>query len=235
MENANAGRDASFSLIVPFYADAFRLRESMPLMAEELAKGGALKEVLLCQNGRREQAALELPAGFRHLHREAPGIGEGYASGIAAARSEWCLLSASDLPFGFGDWAAAAPHLGEADLFIGSKLHPDSKLAGYGRLRLAGSRVFYLWRRLCFGAGTPRDSQGTILVRTELARELCAATRSRDFSFAVEFVYRAQRAGRRIREVPVTLRRAAEDSSVSFVGDGQKMFRRVWDLARERS
>lgn len=219
----SAGKGKKIALILPFHTDSGRLKNTQRAIEERLALDPlAFEEIILCQNNAlvpfNEKARRGPP--FRYLHTEKKGIGEGYALGIAAAKSDWVLLSASDLPFGFSDLEAMKADGMTADLYLGSKLHPLSEMGAYSFLRITCSWIFLIWRLIFLGKKTPKDSQGTILVGTDAARALLAQTRSRDFFFSVEFIYRAQKNGLTVREVPVKLNAGETESSVNLVRDG---------------
>ncbi len=224
-------RKNKVTLILPFHSDVDRLKNTLPAIERFLnSNPEPLGEIILSQNGHPpNNLQLELSPPFRLLQTAKNGIGEGYAQGIQAAQCEWVLLSASDLPFGFSDLNAIQSDGFSADLYIGSKLHPLSSLAGYGFLRISCSYLFYCWRLFFFGRLTPRDSQGTILVRADIARSLLQETKSRDFFFAVEFIFRAQSRGLIVKEVPVKFENLGKDSSVSIFRDGFLLFMKaVW-------
>jgi hypothetical protein len=226
----------SVTLVLPFHSDGSRLKNTVPFIQRALRSDSELlEEVILSRNGSCAGGfAMEVRAPFRLLQTDRPGIGEGYAQGILGARTHWVLLSASDLPFGLSELEAARKDGFSADLYIGSKLHPLSRVEGHGFLRLACSYLFYAWRRLLFGPSTPRDSQGTILVLTKTARALLAETKSRDFFFSVEFIFRAQAKGMTGKEVPVTLNGASADSSVRIFRDGFLLFAKTLLLRAAR-
>ena len=75
-------------------------------------------------------------------------------------------------------------------------------------------------RRALFGKG--RDALGVIGRETQLALEV---------AFDVELLYRAQRAGLLLREVPVRWNHS-EGSKIEFVRDSLRMLREVSALRR---
>ncbi len=232
-----------FSLVVPFHSDVGRLGETIRLIKCE-ASAWHVEETLLCHNGgplsdaaRRQIEELITP-GMSLLHTDSRGIGAGYRLGIENARAQRVVLSASDLPFHFSDIESllrVAPAGPMPRVAIGSKLHPQSDIGAYGIKRRAFSYAFFAYRRLLFGAGTPRDTQGTILIETELARQLLPRVTSDDFRFSLELVVQAIRAGVRPVEVPVKFVPNESDdvSSVSAVRDGWRMLRESWRLRSE--
>ena len=166
-----------FSLVLPFYRDLKTL--CLTLQSLEQREGGChFSEVLLCHNGpslsASEKASLEpfLTDKCRLHHTEQAGLGAGYKLGIEKSSSPYVVLSASDLPFGTTDVESFLALEEKPQLGIGSKAHPESRSHQRAISRKLASFGFYLARRVLLGKGTPKDSQGTILVETKLAKEL---------------------------------------------------------------
>lgn len=225
-----------FSLVVPFHRDVDRLARTLALAEEGLKRG--VNEILLCHNGPpldpAKWSALEaaLPSNARLCHTDSKGIGAGYRLGIGQAREPYVVLSASDLPFGFTD-VDAFRDLGETGVVaIGSKAHPRSDIADYTFQRRLASNAFYLVRRALLGRSTPRDSQGTVIAPTAVARSVTAAVQADDYFFSLEFLTLCLERGTRVIELPVTLDQENDESSVSLLRDSAVLFRKTWELRK---
>lgn len=167
---------------------------------------------------------------MRLLHTDARGIGAGYRLGIEHASADVCVLSASDLPFGFTDidaFMALTPRLA-----IGSKAHPGSVLTGWGAKRRAAGFAFYLLRRALLGRSTPHDSQGTIIIETVLAKQLLPSVAADDYFFSLEMVTLASENGIDPIEIPVTLESNTGNSSVHLLSDSWALAKKTWALRR---
>jgi hypothetical protein len=232
-----------FSLVIPFHSDVEKLGGTLTLLRKDATAHG-IREILLCHNGsvldpetRRSLEARAWP-GVQLLSTPTQGIGAGYKLGIAAAREEFVVLSASDLPFGFTDVDAfrayAREHGGPPAVAIGSKAHPHSRLsASYGVRRRLASRAFWLLRALVLGRETPKDSQGSILVRTELARALLPELAFDNYLCSLELVTLAQRRGHAVVELPIEIsHHEGGASSVSLLRDGTRMAIDLVQLSR---
>lgn len=224
-----------FSLVVPFHSDVDRLAVTLS-QADETRRHG-ISEVLYCHNGKpladdvsRELAA-KLPADARLLHTSVKGIGAGYRLGIESARDEFVVLSASDLPFGFSDVDAFVQGR-PLRVAIGSKAHVQSHIPGYPWSRRAATGLFYLFRRALLGSDTPRDSQGTIIAETALARQILRDVKADDYFFSLEFLTLCTRAGLTPMELPVTLARHEGTSSVRLWHDSIALAKQTWRLRR---
>lgn len=231
-----------FSLVLPFHSDYERLLATLPTIENQGIKFG-IAEVILAHNGRPlPPEGLRKVQDFcskkvRYVSTTDKGIGAGYKIGIQAATQPFVVLSASDLPFGFTDVESFMKASPDGKLFesfaIGSKAHPQSKIAGYGWDRKLASRGFHLVRKLILGRETPGDSQGSLILKTELAQGIAPSVRANDYFFSLELITRAQRRGIRVVELPVLLENHEGESSVSITRDGWQMFKRLWSLRKE--
>jgi len=219
-----------FTLVVPFHADADRLRRVFEAAAEAEARG--IGEILFCHNGPRFDPSIAsmLPPNGRLLHTDVKGIGAGYRIGIMEAKGAHVILSASDLPFGFSDLESYRV-AGLPPIAIGSKAHPRTELPGYSVLRRLMTTCFWLVRRTLLGP-TPKDSQGTILIETNLAKNIASDVQADDYFFAIELITLCGRAGAVAVEVPVRYEPVPGPSSVRIVHDSIEMIRKTWALRR---
>ena len=91
--------------------------------------------------------------------------------------------------------------MNEADVVIGSRLL-NSGLVERGLARTFTSRVFNLLRHLLLGVRV-EDSQCGLKAMNASAREILSSCKETGWFLDMEFLARAERAGMRIREVPV--------------------------------
>ncbi len=199
------------------------------LAAASEARDHGIHEILFCHNGPNPIPKLELPPNARLLHTDAKGIGAGYRLGIVEARQRFVVLSASDLPFGFTDIDAFVKQEG-LRLAIGSKAHPQTEMPGYSLLRRTATYVFWLVRRMILGRHTPKDSQGTIIIETGLAKQMVGRVLADDYFFSLELLTRCIRAGVAPVELPVRYEGGEGASAVHLVRDTIAMVKKTWQL-----
>jgi hypothetical protein len=113
-------------------------------------------------------------------------------------------------------------------MIIGSKAHPDSQIQ-VDTQRAIASRVYKLARQTVLGSRVG-DSQGSVFVRKDLAREIVPRVKARGFFYSTELVFFAERAGVRVVEVPVTLEKNERKSTVKPVKHGLTMFGQLVEL-----
>jgi dolichyl-phosphate beta-glucosyltransferase len=170
-------------------------------------------------------------AGLGHaLHR---GLVEALDGGGPLAE-RWVVMTAADLPFGFTDLDAALPAMARAGgprLIVGSKAHPESARDGADWRRAVVSQTYRGLRRVLAGMQTA-DSQGSLLLRLDLGRELVGRIQSRDFFFSTEVVFLAERMGETVLEVPVVREPQRRATTVRFLRDATAMFGQLAALTR---
>lgn len=230
----------AYTLVLPFHSDLTSIVSSTQRARSEGHANG-IREVILAHNGlelapeaRAKVEALVAPATdsepeIRFLHTDAKGIGAGYKLGIAAAREEFVILSADDLCFGWTD-VQAFERAGRPDFAIGSKAHRDSRVHGLAFLRRVSTLGFRLLRVAVLGVNTPGDSQGTLIIRSVLAKSLGAAVQSDHYLASLELATLQLEAGGNVVEVPIENQDEPHPSSVSVGRDGWRMFKELLEL-----
>lgn len=232
-----------YSLVLPFYWDLTSLPRSVERARREGHAHG-VGEVLLAHNGRplndEEHAKVEALVApkeadkpeVRLLDTTDKGIGAGYKLGIRHAREEFVVLSADDLPFAWTD-IASFEKAGRPDFAIGSKAHPGSRQPlGRGLSRHVGTFGFLMLRRLLLGWNTPKDSQGSLIIRTTIAQSLLPDLTYDHYLSSLELATLHLKRGGEVVEVPIQVDDIPHASSVSVVKDGMRMAMELVDLRR---
>jgi glycosyltransferase involved in cell wall biosynthesis len=197
------------SIVIPVYNEASIVREAAVDLCHRLDEIRWDYELILAENGSRDgtlrvlrELAVERPR-IRFLHEADPNYGRALKRGILEARGDIVICDEIDL-CDVGFYLRALPILEEgADLVIGSKA---MKGANDGRplVRRLATRTITVLLRITTGfRGT--DTHGLKAFRRERLVEVArACVVDRDL-FASEFVIRAQRMGRDVREIPIAL------------------------------
>jgi glycosyltransferase involved in cell wall biosynthesis len=204
------GRPPSLSVVVPVYNEAGILRGAAEELCRQLEARGWDYELILTENGSTDgtkeiltELAARLPR-LRALLGDEPNYGKALCRAILESRNEVVIcdeIDLCDLDF----YARALPLLEQGvQLVVGSKSMrgADDKRP---LLRRAATRAVNLLLRLATGfRGT--DTHGLkAFWREPLLPVVRACVVDRDL-FASELVIRAGRMGRRVQEIPITLR-----------------------------
>jgi dolichyl-phosphate beta-glucosyltransferase len=219
------------TIIVPAYNEAKRLGPTLDRILGWLDGRGITAEVLVVddgsQDGTAELVAARAASDPRLVALRYPGNrGKGFAVGFGVERSrgELVLFTDADLstPIEYFDKLERA--LQGADVAIASRALPESRIPKRQPFYREGmGRIFNLLVRSLVLGGIHDTQCGFKLFRGEIARDLFRRRRLDGFSFDVEILYLARRAGVRIVEVPVEWFND-EATRVDALRDSAKMF-----------
>jgi glycosyltransferase involved in cell wall biosynthesis len=206
----------AISVVIPVYNEAQILRGALTELSRKLDALGWDYELVLTENGSKDgtqallaQLATELPR-LCSLHSDEPDYGKALRRGILAARGATVICDEIDL-CDDDFYKRALPLLAQgADLVVGSKA---MRGAGDRRplLRRLATRVLTLLLRLATGfKGT--DTHGLKAFKRERLVDVVNACIIDKDLFASEFVIRAGRMGRDVREIPIRLEEKRQPS-----------------------
>ena len=201
----------SISVIVP----AFNEQQSVVKSLRELAHAlnGCKYEIILVDDGSTDdtlaQARLvESENSHVRIVNYLPNHGKGYALKQGVAHSTGALVAFldadSDLhPQQLLAFIDVLEHA-QADVVIGSKLHPDSKLV-YPMIRRLVSRGYFFMVHFLFGLPIHDTQTGIKLFRREVLEQVLPNVRIEGFAFDLELLVGAHLFGYKIVEAPVVL------------------------------
>ena len=221
------------SVIVPAYREGRRIYSNLNRLIGELDKLEVPYEVILVSDGNtdstvREALRVESPA-VRVFHYPM-NIGKGFALSCGVDQSVGALVTFIDADMeldpanirGFIDQMKAS----DCDAVIGSKRHPQSKVA-YPKLRRFQSALYQLLVRLLFNLNVRDTQTGLKLFRRAVLQEALPLLAIKKFAFDLELLVVARHLGyRKIVEAPIRLNYQFE-STVNL----QAAWRVIWDTA----
>src|SRR5438034_11474612 len=227
----------AFSAVIPAFNEASRIDETLRLALEYLCNASPESELILVNDGSTDATSpiarevLETAKIETRLLENFPNRGKGAAvrSGLLAALKPIALFFDADLSTPLEETPKVIEPIanGQIDIAFGSRAL-DRRLIGQHQpwLREQAGRVFNLLVRLATGLAFWDTQCGFKAFCLDTCRPILEAARIDGFAFDVELLYRAQREGFRIREVPVRWNHA-EGSKVSFFRDSLRMLREV--------
>lgn len=228
----------SFSLIVPAFDEADRIGQTLTEAANYLVANSPESEIIVVDDGSTDGTANVVRRAFACAgsigtrliqHESNRGKGAAVRAGLLAATRPIGLFSDAD----FSTPIEETPKLlepiarGEVDVAFGSRAL-NRKLIGNRQpwRREQGGRVFNLIVRLSTGLPFWDTQCGFKAFRLELFQPILADAHTDGFSFDVELLYLARKAGLRLREIPVRWNHC-EGSKVSFLRDSSRMLQEV--------
>jgi glycosyltransferase involved in cell wall biosynthesis len=197
------------SIVIPVYNEARIVRDAAAELCRRLDDLRWEYELILAENGSHDgtlQLLERLPATLprvRWLHEQKPNYGRALKRGIMEARGEVVICDEIDL-CDVDFYLRALPLLEQgADMVVGSKAMEGAN-DSRPWIRRVATRVINLLLRITTGfQGT--DTHGLKAFKRERLTDVArACVVDRDL-FASEFVIRAQRMGREVREIPIAL------------------------------
>jgi glycosyltransferase involved in cell wall biosynthesis len=226
-----------FSIVIPCFNEEARISETLRVTLEYLATNAPKSELIVVNDGSTDATAtiarkiLSETNIATHLLENFPNRGKGAAvrSGLLAAREPIGLFSDADLSTPLNETPRLIEPIanGDLDLAFGSRAL-DRTLIGVHQpwRREQGGRIFNLLVRLATGLPFWDTQCGFKAFRLDACRPILESARVNGFAFDVELLFLAQRAGLRVREIPVRWNHA-QGSKVDFLRDSVRMFREV--------
>lgn len=226
-----------FSIVIPCFNEEARISQTLRVTLDYLAANAPKNELIVVNDGSTDATGaiarkiLSETNIATRLLENFPNRGKGAAvrSGLLAAREPIGLFSDADLSTPLTETPKLIEPIanGEIDIAFGSR-GLDRSLIGVHQpwRREQGGRVFNLLVRVATDLPFWDTQCGFKAFRLDVCRSILEAARVDGFAFDVELLYLAQRAGLRIREIPVRWNHA-EGSKVSFFRDSLRMLREV--------
>jgi glycosyltransferase involved in cell wall biosynthesis len=202
------------SIIMPAFNEAVRIKESIEETAKTFNTFGCDWELLVIDDGSQdttyEAASMLVEKYFPRLivKRNPENLGKGasiklaldYLSGDYTVWLDADMdLHPNQLPTFF-----EIMRLTEADVVIGSKMHPDSQVR-YPLQRRVISMVYYVLIRLMFNLPCHDTQTGLKVFKTAVLRRIFPMMLVKKFAFDLEVLANAHHFSYRISEAPIVL------------------------------
>lgn len=228
-------------MVMPAYNEAERIYRNLLETADQLEKFTDSFRIIAVNDGSTDMTEQEIRRAAEADHRIGvisypDNRGKGYAvrRGMLASKARYTAFLDADLelpPYLLEDFLKKAEEE-QYDVVIGSKMHPDSQLE-YPLYRKIMSVGYYLFLRVLFGWKLKDTQTGIKLFRTDRIRPVLKTVKNGRFSFDIDLLARADRAGLKIAEMPVVVnysRNKAEHSKIRL----STIFEMIRDTIRIR-
>src|SRR5437762_5483169 len=231
-----------FTVVIPCFNEEARIGETLRVTLNYLTANAPDSELIVVNDGSTDGTAEITRNVFpgtkiaTRLLENFPNRGKGAAvrSGLLAAREPIGLFFDADLSTPVGETPKLIEPIanGEVDIAFGSRAL-DRSLIGVHQpwRREQGGRVFNLLVRVATGLPFWDTQCGFKAFQLDVCRPILEAAHVNGFALDVVLLFLAQRAGLRIREIPVRWNHA-EGSKVSFFRDSLRMLREVIALKK---
>ncbi|MFG1924823.1 polyprenol monophosphomannose synthase [Cryptosporangium sp. NPDC048952] len=198
-------------VVIPTYNEAENIRQ----IVTRLRRAVPEVEVLVADDGSPDGTGAivdEMAAAdprVHALHRTSKeGLGAAYLAGFA-----WAAEYGADVMVEMDADGSHDPDelprllnaLRDADVVIGSRKVPGGKIVNWPMSRVMISHIGNLYTRLALSIPVKDSTAGYRAYRSEVIAAMdIGAVASQGYCFQIDMVYRAWKAGYRVREVPVT-------------------------------
>ena len=197
---------------VTFVIPCLNEEESLGAVLEEISrsfsKSELAYEVIVADNGSTDGSTeIARGLGARIVAVPQRGYGAAIQGGLQAANGEFCVMGDADGSYPFSDSLGLIQGLRDgADIVMGNRFKGGIEPGAMPWLhRYLGNPVLSAIGRVLFGVPVGDFHCGLRAFRSQRIRDL--GLNSPGMEFASEMLVRAQKAGYRIEEVPVRLRR----------------------------
>jgi len=202
------------SIIMPAYNEAEHIENSIDITAETFQDFGCPWELIVVDDGSRDGTyTTALEAAKRYggkviVKKNSFNIGKGRAlkRAIHFVNGLYTVLLDADMDLHPLQVQTLFDimRLDDADVVIGSKMHPNS-VVNYSFQRLVISLGYYYFVKLLFGLPCHDTQTGLKLFKTKVLNDVFPRILVKKFAFDLEVLVNAYHLGYRITEAPVVL------------------------------
>ena len=149
----------------------------------------------------------------------------GLREGIKKAKYEYSMFYAIDLPFGFDVIEDSIREIKNADIIIGSKSHPSSRIKMNPKRKIFS----YLYNKLLniFFHLNIKDTQGSLIFKKSCTMKYIPRLDSSDAFLETQLIIYGKLSNLKIMEIPIELKQNRHKSKIRPFRDGTKMFLQV--------
>lgn len=235
MEYNNIYKNKNISVIVPFFNEK-RIEQNIEIIDKELKNYFQNYEIIVVSDGSTDKSyenALKHACEKIKIYHYEKNVGKGYALkyGFSKSKGEYISFIDGDLELSPGDIKnfLVLMEIYDADIVIGSKRHPFSKLhiPIYRRFVSFGYQLFI---RIFLNISCVRDSQvGLKLSKRKVLEAIFPKILCKKYAFDAEFLAVASHLGyKKILEAPVQIHR--ETNGKPFVQEIVKLMKMTWQM-----
>ena len=225
--------NVELSVVVPAYREGLRIYDNLRRLIGELDKLGVTYEVVVVSDGNTDLTVSEakrVGSPAVKVFHYPMNIGKGFALALGVDQSTGALVTYIDADMEL-DPANIKSFIelmrtSDCDAVVGSKRHPQSKVA-YPGFRRFQSALYQLLVHVLFKLDMRDTQTGLKLFRRRVLEEAVPLLAVKRFAFDLELLVVARELGyRKMREAPITLDYRFE-SSVNLLS----AWHVLWDTA----
>jgi len=201
------------SVIIPAHNEASRIISSLKETIDTFDEFGCPYEIIVMDDGSSDgtyEKVLELSHEHKNVFVKKNwknyGKGRAIKKGCRYASGDYIVFLDADMDLHPGQLQTFINimRLDEADVVIGSKVHPNS-IVNYPWHRKIVSRVYFFLVKILFGLPINDTQTGLKLFKAEVLKKVLPKILVKQFAYDLEILVNAHHLGYKITEAPVVL------------------------------
>ncbi len=221
-------RDKKLSVIVPVYKGERFIARSLENIKTEISKYFPNYEIIAVIDGMLDKSfdeARKVPDVRVVGYKKNRGKGYALRYGYKFVTGDYVTFIDSDMDINPRMLVNFLPYLSTAEVVIGSKRHPFSKL-NYPFLRRILSKGFQIYSNLILGTGLRDTQSGLKLIKREVLDVIMPSLLVKRYAFDAELCFLAKKHGFRIVEAPIYVNFKKNGSGINL----KQVFRIAIDI-----
>lgn len=197
----------TLSIIIPLYNKEKGISNTLNLIETKCSEMKISYEILIIEN---ESTDNSYDIANNHvknkdnisLFRSNKGLGNALKEGVAIAKNDYVAFIPADFTFGKSELEYFSRENSQlSEYIIGSRaLEGSFSESSFDRKIITVG--FNLLKKIILNLNI-KDSMGTFIIETNLAKRLCAESFADQFFITTELIFRAMKEGIQIKEIPI--------------------------------
>ena len=197
----------TLSIIIPLYNKEKGISNTLNLIETKCSEIKISYEILIIENESTDNS-FDIANNYVKnknnisLFRSNKGLGNALKEGVAIAKNDYVAFIPADFTFGKSELEYFSRENSQlSEYIIGSRALEDSfSESSFDRKIITVG--FNLLKKIILNLNI-KDSMGTFIIETNLAKRLCAESFADQFFITTELIFRAMKEGIQIKEIPI--------------------------------
>ena len=197
----------TLSIIIPLYNKEKGISNTLNLIETKCSEMKISYEILIIENESTD-SSFDIANNYVKnkdnisLFRSNKGLGNALKEGVAIAKNDYVAFIPADFTFGKSELEYFSRENSQlSEYIIGSRALEDSfSESSFDRKIITVG--FNLLKKIILNLNI-KDSMGTFIIETNLAKRLCAESFADQFFITTELIFRAMKEGIQIKEIPI--------------------------------
>ena len=197
----------TLSIIVPLYNKEKGISNTLNLIETKCSEMKISYEILIIENESTDNS-FDIANNYVKnknnisLFRSNKGLGNALKEGVAIAKNDYVAFIPADFTFGKSELEYFSRENSQlSEYIIGSRaLEGSFSESSFDRKIITVG--FNLLKKIILNLNI-KDSMGTFIIETNLAKRLCAESFADQFFITTELIFRAMKEGIQIKEIPI--------------------------------